>query len=84
MKKRLLLDRIALHSAHVAPGDIQGAALVIADLANPRLAFRNGTAMSAGITPNPIVLEFFVQITFANVLVNDVAKSRHAKPLSAF
>jgi hypothetical protein len=84
MKKWLFLDRITLHSAHVAPGNIQSAALVVADLAYSGLAFRNGATMSAGMTANPIVLEFLVQITLTNVPVNNVAKSGHGKPLPTF
>jgi hypothetical protein len=79
MKKRLLLDWIALHSAYVAPGNIQGTALVEADLTNTGLALRNGATMTAGETANPVAIEFFVKITLTNVLVNDVAERGHRK-----
>ena len=73
----LLFDGIALHSANIAPGNIQSAALVVADLADSGLTFGNRTAMAAGVTTNPIAIQFFVEITFTNVLINDVAKSGH-------
>jgi len=40
--------------------------------------------MPAGITADPLVLKFFVEIAFVNVVINKVAKSRHGKPLWTF
>jgi hypothetical protein len=60
MEKGLLLDGIALHTADVAPGNVQRAALVIADLADSGLTLRNGATMSAGVAANPIAIEFLV------------------------
>ena len=84
MEERLFLDGIALHSAYVAPGHVQSAALVVADLADSGLAFRNGTAMTAGVAAHPVAIEFLVEIALTNILVNDVAKGGHRKPLPAF
>jgi hypothetical protein len=84
MKERLFLDWIALHAAYVAPRYVQSAATVVADLANSRLAFRDGTAMPAGVAANPATIEFFVKIALTNVLVNNVTQGGHRKPLQAF
>ena len=40
--------------------------------------------MAARETANPVAVEFFVQLAFANVLVDDVAKGRHGRPLSSY
>ena len=84
MEKWLFLDRIALHTAHIAPGNIERATLVVAHLANSGLTLGNGAAVATGVTANPIPLEFFVQITLTDIPVNDVAKSGHGKPLPVF
>jgi len=57
MKKWLLLDRIALHAAHVAPGNVELPSAVVANFANSGLTLRNGTTMSAGKAPNPIAIQ---------------------------
>src|SRR6185503_9344906 len=49
VKERLLLDRIALHAADVAPGHQRAAGLVEAHLAHADGAFRQRTAVPAGI-----------------------------------
>jgi hypothetical protein len=71
MEKRLLLDRIALHTAHVATGNVKLPSAVVANLANSGLTLRNGTTMPAGKAPNPIAIKRFDQFrcSFANVLV---------------
>ena len=33
--------------------------------------------MSTGVTANPVAIEFFVEITLTNVLVDNVAESGH-------
>jgi hypothetical protein len=81
MEERLLLDGIALHPAHISPRHVERARLVVAYLANSGLTVGDGTAMTAGVAAHPIAIEFLVQITFTDVLVNDVAKGRHGKPL---
>jgi hypothetical protein len=45
------------------------------------LAFGNRAAMTAGVAPNAIVIEFLVEVALAHSLVDDFAKSRHRKPL---
>jgi hypothetical protein len=77
VKKRLLLDGIALHAAYVAPGNVEGATLVVANLANPGLALRNRTAVSTGVAVDTVAIELLVQLTFAHVLVDDLAQSGH-------
>jgi hypothetical protein len=57
MEKWLLLDRIALHAAHVAPGNVKFPSAVVANLANSGLTLRNGTTMSAGKAPNPTAIQ---------------------------
>ena len=81
MEERLLLDGIALHSAHISPRHVERAPLVVTYFANSRLTFGDGTAVTAGVAAHPVAIEFLVQITLTDVLVNDVAKARHRKPL---
>jgi hypothetical protein len=52
VEERLLLDRIALHAADVAPGDIERAAAVEAHLADASGAVGKGTRVAAGDTAN--------------------------------
>jgi hypothetical protein len=56
VEKRLLLDRITLHSSHVAPGNVKRPTAVIANFADARLAIGDGTAVSTGITAHAIFL----------------------------
>src|SRR5271165_5022617 len=79
MEERLLLDRIALHAAHITPRDIESAAAVISNFANSGLAVGNRTAMAAGVTANAIAVKLLVKLAcaFANVLVYDIAQSGH-------
>ncbi len=74
VKERLLLDGIALDAADIAPGYIQGAALVVADFANAGLPLGNRAAMSAGEAAHAIAVELFVQLALADVFVDDVAE----------
>jgi hypothetical protein len=73
MKEGLFLDWIALDAAHIAPRDIEGSALVVADLANSGLLVRDLATMPTGKTPNPLAVELLVELTLANVFVNDLA-----------
>ncbi len=52
----LLFDGIALQSGGVSPGGVERAAPVKADLAYTGLAFRDGTAMTAGKAANAAVV----------------------------
>src|SRR5271155_3900851 len=81
MKERLFLDGITLHAAHIAPGHVKGSTLVVTNLADSGLAVGNGAAMAAGIAAHAIAVEFLVEITFSNVLVQDVAQGGHVEPL---
>lgn len=84
MEERLFLDWVALHATNVSPWHIQLPALVVADFANPRLAFRNGTAVSACETADAITLDRLVQFTLANMLIQDFGQGGQQKPLSTF
>ena len=85
MEERFLFDGIALHSAHVAPGHVEHATLVVAHLADARLTIGNGTAVSAGVAAHPVAIELLVQIALTDILVDDVAKGRHRiEPLPLF
>src|SRR5580693_6768681 len=81
VKKRLLLNRIALHSADISPRHIQSAAAVVPHLANAGLSLRYRTAMPARITPYPIAIQLLVKLALANLLVNDIAKRSHQRNL---
>src|SRR5690242_4905034 len=81
VEEGLLLDGIALHAANVSPGHIELAALVVADLADSGLALKNRTAMPAGEATDAMVVDFLVQISFANIFIHDIAKGRHELPI---
>jgi hypothetical protein len=72
MEKRLLLYRIALHPADIAPRNVQFAAAVEADLTNARLAVRDGAAVAAGIAPDTIPIHGLPEVTLSNVLCQDL------------
>ena len=81
MKERLLLDRVTLYSAYIAPRDIQCAAPVVTYLAYSGLTIRNRTTVAARVTANPTTIKLLVEITFANVFVDNVAQGWHEAPL---
>jgi hypothetical protein len=74
-----LFDGVALGAGGVSPGCVEGAAAVVADFANSRLAFGDGAAVSAGITADAVVGELFVEmgIGFADLMVEDGAEGGH-------
>jgi hypothetical protein len=74
MKKRLLFDWIALHATDISPRYVQLPALVVTNFAHTGLTFRNWAAMTAGKAPDPVPLDSFVQVAFANVLVEDFSE----------
>ena len=78
-----LLDGVALGSGGVSPGDVEGAAAVVADFADAGLAFGDGAAVSAGEAAHAVVVELFVEsgIGFADSLVENSAEGGHAQPL---
>ena len=77
MEEGLFFDRVALHYTGVAPGNVQGSAAVVANLADTRLALRDGAAVTTGETAYAIPVEFLVEFAFADVLVNDIPQRRH-------
>ena len=84
VKKRLLLDGIALRSGGVSPGDVELAAAVVADLADAGLAFGDGAAVAAGEAADAVVVELLVEscVGFADSLVEDGAEGGHGGLLS--
>ena len=79
VKKRLLLNGIALHAGGVSPWNEEGASAIEADFADSGLAVRDGATVSAGEAADTIVVEFFVKRggAFADALVEDLAEGRH-------
>jgi len=79
VKKRLLLDGIALRSGDVAPRHVECSATVIANLANAGLTVGDGATVSAGKTADAIFIEPLVKerIGFADSLIENTAKGRH-------
>jgi len=79
VKKRLLLNGIALHAGGVSPWNEEGAAAIEADFADSGLAFGDGAAVSAGEAADTIVVEFFVErgVGLADVVVEDLAEGGH-------
>jgi len=81
VEKRLLLDRIALHSADVPPGNVEFSTTVIADFADPRLPFGNWAAMPASEAANAVPFNLLVEFALADVLVKNFLKGRQRVPL---
>ena len=79
MEEWLLLDRIALNSANVAPGNVEFPASVEANFTHAGLAIGNRAAVSAGKAAQPVVIEFLNQagISLANVIVQNFAEGAH-------
>jgi hypothetical protein len=79
VKEGLFFDGIALRSGGVSPGDIKCPTSVVANFADSRLVFGNGTAMSASKTAHPVVIELLIKMRsgFANPLVQNTAESAH-------
>ncbi len=77
VKEGFFFNGIALHAAYISPRHIKRSTLIEADFADAGLAIGNGTAMSAGKTTQPIAIKFFIENSFANVFVENVAKGGH-------
>ena len=79
VKKRFLLDRIALHSADVSPWNIERPTAVEANFADARLSVGNRAAVSAGITAHAIAIKLLdqVRVGLSNALIKDVAEGGH-------
>src|SRR5215472_1348330 len=81
MEEGLLLDGVALHASHIAPRHIKRAALVETHLAYAGLAFRDGATVSACVAANAVAIEFLVELSLANILVQQIAQGGQAEPL---
>lgn len=79
VEEGFFLDGIALGSGGISPGNIEFAAAIEADFANPGLALGDGTTVTAGEAAEAIVVEFLVKrgIGFADAFVEDGAKGGH-------
>ncbi len=77
----LLLNRVALSSCGVSPGNVEFAATVEADFADSGLAFGDGTAVAAGEAAQAVVFEIFYQgrFGFVGALVEDGAEGGHGE-----
>ena len=74
VEERLLLDRIALHAADIAPGHLQAAALVEAHLADADRADRERAAVAAGHAPQTAVGQLLVELAVARFARQNVSK----------
>jgi hypothetical protein len=79
VEERLFFDGIALCAGGVSPGNVEGAAAVVADFADAGLAFGDGAAVSAGKTADAVIVEFFVEggVGLADFLIEDMAEGGH-------
>jgi hypothetical protein len=77
VEKWLLFDRVALHSAGVAPGNVQGPAAVVANLADTRLALWDRAAVTTGKTAHAVAIKPLVKFALADIFVNDIPQRRH-------
>src|SRR6266849_7702896 len=77
MEEGLLFYGVALHTADIAPGNVQGSATVVANLANSGLTIRDRTAVPTGETAHPVTVKFLVKLVLADVLVDDIPQGRH-------
>src|SRR6202140_5942875 len=77
MEEGFFLDGVALDAADIAAGHKQGSALVVANLANPRLAIWDLATMPAGKPPHPVAVELFVEFPLTNVFMNDFSQCTH-------
>ncbi len=77
MEEGFFLYRVALDTADIAPGHIEGSTPVVANLANPGLPVRDLATVSASKTPHPVAVELFIQFALANVFMNDFAQRTH-------
>ncbi len=55
----------------------QRATAIETHLANAGLAFRDGAAVSAGVAADPVPVEFFIEIAFLDMLIDDFAEGGH-------
>jgi len=77
VKEGLFLDRVALHSPDIAPGNVEDSASVVANFADAWLAIRDGAAVPTGKTAHAVTIKFLVKFAFPDVLVDDVPQGSH-------
>jgi len=81
MEERLLLNWIALNSAHVSPRNVQFSTLIEPYLADTCLSFRNRTAMPTSKTADTVPLDWLIEFAYPHVLIEHFTEGRQRKPL---
>ena len=88
MEKWFLLDGITLHSSDVAPGNVERAAVIEANLADTGLSLGNRAAVAAGIAAHSIAIQLLPEgrVAFADSLVGsqNIAQRGHESILRLF
>src|SRR2546428_4405357 len=77
VKERLLLDRIALHAADVAPRHHEASVVVESHFADADRPRWQRTAMAARITTQPAIRERFVQVALTRFVRQQLSQCRH-------
>src|SRR5713226_3853584 len=81
VEERLLLDGVTLNSGNIAPGNIERATVIEANLADTGLSLGNRAAVAAGIAAYPIAIQLFpksrVAFADAGVRSEDVVYRGH-------
>ena len=77
VEEGLLLDGVALHGLHVAPGHVELAVAIEADLADSGLAFGYGTAVAAGIAAYAMAVDGLPQVALADVARETFGEGAH-------
>jgi hypothetical protein len=81
VEKRLLLDRVTLNSSNIAPGNVELATVIEANLADTGLSLGNRAAVAAGVAPYSIAIQLFpksgVAFADAGVRSEDVVQRGH-------
>ena len=77
VKEWLLLDRITLNAAHIAPGNEQTSAFVEPHLADANRALRQRTAVAARVAAQPAVRQPLVQFAFARLVREHLSQCGH-------
>ena len=77
VEEGFLFDWIALHSTHISPGNVENPALVETQFANSGLTVGDGTTVAAGVTTHAVAVQFFVEIAFTNLPIQNFAEGRH-------
>src|SRR5262249_22756484 len=72
MEKWFLLNGIALQSSNIVPGHIERSTTIESYLAHTGQTIGNGAAMSTGETAYAVAVQFLVEFTGTNVLIDDV------------